>query len=167
MEKPEDIDTNPNDQNALGSEIEPEPEAPSKSASVDYNSDATFTSTEQSLLPEKECNLPPYIHKCLRGHDQAVICLAMHPVHSDLVVSGGMDDRVLFWSLSDERILGEMNLEETITQVAFSADGKFLGVGVMGGKFASFELVPVDSEHAQIGDDRLVLKASSFQVVFV
>jgi WD40 repeat protein len=130
-------------------------------------SDATLTSTEKSLLPEQECKLPSYIHKCYKGHEEAVICITVHPVHKDILVSGGMDDRLLFWSLSEERILGEMNLEETINQVGFSSDGKYLGICVMGGKFVVFEIKEdekSDTKCDKNDEECLILKTEKLQV---
>lgn len=137
---------------------------------VETNSDATFTSTEPSQLPDPECNLPDYIKKCFRGHDQGVVSLAVHPLQKDLLVTGGMDDRLLFWSVGEERILGEMNLEETVNHVAFSSDGKFLGICVMGGKFVVFEMISRDGDSSQKdskileSQETLALNAEAFKV---
>ena len=138
-----------------------------ESLMIENNSDATFTSTEPSQLPEEECKLPRYIVQCLRGHDQGVIALALHPLQRDLLVSGGMDDRLLFWSISEERILGEMNLDETINQLEFSKDGRFLGICVMGGKFVVFEFSEVKEEKTDslnIDQESLHLKTEKFEV---
>ena len=138
---------------------------------IENESDATFTSTDQSQLPETECNLPQYIKKCLRGHDQAVISLCVHPTQKDLLVSGGMDDRLFFWSIFEERILGEMNLEETINQLQFSVDGKYLGACVMGGKFVVVEMIhekltEISNDVLSLDQDSLQLKTETYQVLF-
>lgn len=159
-------------QNPNKIEIESDSELSEKqieSLLIENESDATFTSTDQSQLPENECNLPQYIKKCLRGHDQAVISLCVHPIQRDLLVSGGMDDRLFFWSISEERILGEMNLEETINQLEFSADGKYLGACVMGGKFVVVEIIPEKltektNDILSLDQDSLQLKTESYQV---
>ena len=81
-----------------------------------------------------------------------------------------MDDRLLFWSVSEERILGEMNLEETINQIEFSSDGKFLGVCVMGGKFVVVEMIQEkltekkNTEMLPLDQESLQLKTETFQV---
>ena len=76
----------------------------------------------------------------LRGHRQAVICVAFHP-DGNRVVSGGSDGDVRVWDLSARMPIKVFNGSgQTIRCVAVSPDGRWLAAGDAGGGLRLGEL---------------------------
>ncbi|KAF9288531.1 hypothetical protein BGZ74_000905, partial [Mortierella antarctica] len=59
------------------------------------------------------------------AHKEPVYDVALHPVHQNIAVSGGGDDKSYLWRLYDGEQLYEFGGHtDSVTQVAFSVDGK-------------------------------------------
>jgi WD40 repeat protein len=76
----------------------------------------------------------------LRGHENAVICVALHPDESR-VVSGGTDGTVRIWDLSGSQPPQVLNgAGGSVHCVAVSPDGHWLAAGDSGGGLRLWEL---------------------------
>lgn len=61
--------------------------------------------------------------------------MALHPIHQNIAVSGGGDDKSYLWRLYDGEQLYEFGgHSDSVTQVAFSVDGTYVASGSMDGK---------------------------------
>lgn len=68
------------------------------------------------------------------GHTDSVYSVAFHPVLGDIAATGGGDDRAFIWRISTGEPLFELTGHtDSIIQVAFSANGKYLATGGMDG----------------------------------
>jgi len=66
---------------------------------------------------------------------EPVYDVALHPVHQNIAVSGGGDDKSYLWRLYDGEQLYEFGgHSDSVTQVAFSVDGTYVASGSMDGK---------------------------------
>lgn len=69
------------------------------------------------------------------GHrDSSVICVRIHPVNSEIVVTGGQDDRAFVWSSRDGSVILECTGHmDTVNSVGFSHDGALVATADMKG----------------------------------
>ena len=66
---------------------------------------------------------------------EPVYDVALHPVHQNIAVSGGGDDKSYLWRLYDGEQLYEFaGHTDSVTQVGFSVDGTYVASGSMDGK---------------------------------
>ncbi|KAF9178836.1 hypothetical protein BGZ51_000487 [Haplosporangium sp. Z 767] len=69
------------------------------------------------------------------AHKEPVYDVALHPIHQNIAVSGGGDDKSYLWRLYDGEQLYEFaGHTDSVTQVAFSVDGTYVASGSMDGK---------------------------------
>jgi WD40 repeat protein len=66
------------------------------------------------------------------GHEGGIPCAAFDP-EGRLLATAGKDDQVRFWNPSTGQLVGSVGLGIAAQALAFSADGKLLAVGCMGG----------------------------------
>ena len=69
---------------------------------------------------------PSQRFKTNQGHEGSVLTVAINPVNSDQIASGGADGRINLWNASGKLIRTLNEHTDPVTQVAFSEDGLFL-----------------------------------------
>ncbi|KAG0236964.1 hypothetical protein BGW42_002177 [Actinomortierella wolfii] len=68
-------------------------------------------------------------------HKEPVYDVALHPIHQNICVSGGGDDKSYLWRLYDGEQLYEFGGHtDSVTSVGFSVDGTYVASGSMDGK---------------------------------
>lgn len=66
---------------------------------------------------------------------EPVYDVALHPIHQNIAVSGGGDDKSYLWRVYDGEQLYEFaGHTDSVTQVGFSVDGTYVASGSMDGK---------------------------------
>ncbi|KAK2460342.1 hypothetical protein APHAL10511_007731 [Amanita phalloides] len=69
-----------------------------------------------------------------RSHDGSVFCVACHPTEP-LAATGGEDDVGYIWDITDGEIIEKLTGHtDSVTSVAWSADGEMIATGGMDGK---------------------------------
>jgi ribosome assembly protein SQT1 len=64
-----------------------------------------------------------------------VYCVAIHPKHLEMVVSGGEDDMAYLWNRTNgERIATLEGHTDSVTSAAFNTTGELLATGSMDGR---------------------------------
>lgn len=122
-------------------------------------SDAIFETPENSLnMGKLQIEFPNHVSSAFRGHSDAVTALAVHPTRKNFFLSGGMDDRLLFWDSIREEPVYELKFDDTINQICFSECGEYVGIGMMGGVFVIAQIM----EQEDMGDkEKLQIEITS------
>ncbi|KAI9595074.1 WD40-repeat-containing domain protein [Syncephalis fuscata] len=69
------------------------------------------------------------------AHKEPVYCVAAHPTEPYLFATGGGDDKAYLWRADTGETLVELSGHtDSVTSIAFSADGTYLATGGMDGK---------------------------------
>jgi angio-associated migratory cell protein len=109
------------------------------SSDEDDDSDAEFGSVamlddgsgEDAALPVDDAVL------VLRRHKEDVLCVAASPADRRVLASGGQDEVGALWDLEDGEHVGEVDGGgESVSTVAFSADGSYAAFGSENGAIA-------------------------------
>lgn len=75
---------------------------------------------------------PPSIQRRLNVPSFGVTNLAISP-NKDVLASGGGDDKIRFWRISDGWMLKVEAVQGEVASMAFSPDGRLLAIGLYGG----------------------------------
>ncbi|XP_044263996.1 protein NEDD1-like [Tribolium madens] len=74
------------------------------------------------------------------SHKAPVTAVAFSPVNSDLVVSTGFDRQFCFYDIGANKCIGNIFVENSMTAVDFSPDGKFVVMGSQKGKIYVYDM---------------------------
>ncbi|RZC33582.1 hypothetical protein BDFB_003761 [Asbolus verrucosus] len=73
------------------------------------------------------------------SHKAPVTAVAFSPVSSDLVVSTGLDRQFCFYDIGGNKCIGNIFVENSMTSVDFSPDGKFIVMASQKGKIYVYD----------------------------
>lgn len=73
------------------------------------------------------------------GEANGIYALAINPVNSDCVCSGGANDQAFLWNSNTGQTLSNLNPhKDSVVSVGFSFDGKYVASGGMDGRVKIF-----------------------------
>ncbi|KAJ8981079.1 hypothetical protein NQ317_015302 [Molorchus minor] len=70
---------------------------------------------------------------CIEAHKAPVTSVAFSPVNSDLIISTGSDRQFSVYDIIDNKCIASISVENNITAVDFSPDGKYFAMGSQNG----------------------------------
>lgn len=73
------------------------------------------------------------------SHKAPVTAVAFSPINSDLVVSTGLDRQFCFYDIAGNKCIGSVFVENSMTSVDFSPDGKFVVMANQKGKIFVYD----------------------------
>ncbi|KAH7482441.1 hypothetical protein KRP22_008323 [Phytophthora ramorum] len=76
----------------------------------------------------------------VRQHEAPATSLTLSPVSKILLVTGGLDGRVIFYDTLQRKELRSLDLEQPVSSLALCADGKTLAVGTTTGEILVYDL---------------------------
>ena len=95
----------------------------------------------------------------------SVYSVDINPADEDIVITGGGDDRAFLWHVSDPSAFVELaGHTDTVTKVAFSADGKLAATGGMDGLVKVWDVNSGALVTDLDGPDEIVVRAVSICV---
>ncbi|EFA06093.1 hypothetical protein TcasGA2_TC008935 [Tribolium castaneum] len=74
------------------------------------------------------------------SHKAPVTAVAFSPVNSDFVVSTGLDRQFCFYDIGANKCIGNIFVENSMTAVDFSPDGKYVVLGSQQGKIYVYDV---------------------------
>merc|ERR1711976_275442 len=69
----------------------------------------------------------------MKGHEDAIMSLAIDPRNNRQFITGGLDDRALLWDLNKEgnENIFSLGMKETVSLVAYNFDGSMVALGCL------------------------------------
>ena len=94
-----------------------------------YDSDADTFNNSTNVPVNLEYIERQYIH-----HSHSVLTLAVNRQNKAEFATGGMDDQLVVWDIDDCGPTQGIKYKESVNNIAFSFDGKYLAASVMNNK---------------------------------
>ena len=79
----------------------------------------------------KNFERPSYVVNIYEKHEAEVVSLSTDPSNRRNFVSGGMDDKMILWSLDSEEPQQVIAFTETVAFVSYGFDGNYLAVACL------------------------------------
>lgn len=99
--------------------------------SVNTDMGSVVEATKQERSP---CVTGSFAH-----HLEEVVALSVNPLNDNELVTGGMDDQLVFWDVASREPTKTLKFQETVAFVDFGFDGKIVAAGTLDDKIRIFE----------------------------
>ncbi|CAH1391825.1 unnamed protein product [Nezara viridula] len=132
LEEYEIIDTDD-----LEVEIEMSSTSEEEEEAVGYESDSEFE-RKMSCIPTTD-----HASFIFSKHTGSVYCIGIHPQDENIVITGGQDEKPYIWNSQTGEVLMESDkFSDSVLNVAFNHDGKYVAAIDMGGKIQVWKTLP-------------------------